>query len=288
MTMIDVRGLSVRSGKRTILNMGNLQFHSKTVYGIVGPNGSGKSTFLKTLCGIIENYEGDIRVDGSEAKKFHKRNARIIGSLIENPSFYPYSTPSGFIKYQIEMRTGKKVESSAQVNEIINMIGLDEKKDEMIRRLSTGELKRLGIGSAICGNPKIILLDEPTDNLDQIGKEKVEQIVNELASEEDTIVMVASHDIQFVNAVCNEIIFLKKGEVAFRYEKENDLTEVIVDGKCELLSNFPNKVEIEGNKITLRGNINDFMEFAVKNGIKIMEINRKNVLVENYKKIFGN
>mgnify|MGYP001626428667 CR=1 FL=1 len=236
MTMIDVRGLSVRSGRRTILNMGNLQFHSKTVYGIVGPNGSGKSTFLKTLCGI----------------------------------------------------TWKKVESSAQLNEIIHRIGLDEKKDEMIRRLSTGELKRLGIGSAICGNPKIILLDEPTDNLDQIGKEKVEQIVNELGSEEDTIVMVASHDIQFVNAVCNEIIFLKKGEVAFRYEKENDLTEVIVDGKCELPSNFSNKVEIEGNKITLRGNINDFMEFAVKNGIKIMEINRKNVLVENYKKIFGN
>ncbi|MCL4345321.1 MAG: ABC transporter ATP-binding protein [Candidatus Thermoplasmatota archaeon] len=290
MTEIDIKNLKVKAGGRNIVDIEQIHFRSPYTYGILGPNGSGKSTLLKAICGILNNYEGSIRMNGHEIRQEHNEIAKITGSLIENPSFYPYSTPAEFVRYTWEMRTGMKIKDDFGIDEIMDMVNMRGKMDSMMRTFSTGELKRTGVAGAIAGNPECILLDEPTDNVDLIGRDLIAGSVNSIRAEGNKLLIIASHDVSFLEKVCDTVIFLKDGKVQKTVKiSETQLTNIIIEDTPMMngLENQLNMISISGVKVTVSGDINPFLNYASANNIRIREIIKINVLDEEYRKIFS-
>ncbi|MGP6220412.1 ATP-binding cassette domain-containing protein [Caldiplasma sukawensis] len=291
MTLIKISHLKYRVGGKNILTINNLEIKSPTVLAIIGPNGSGKSTFLKLISGIIETGEGSIDIFFEDGKSDFIQRKMRIGSLIENPPFYPYITPEQFIKFTIEMRNGKVMKNDSMISEILQTIGMSEKGDKKMGTFSTGELKRIGIGLAICASPYIILLDEPTENLDPLGKQMVADVISSIKGEKkDKIVILTSHDLEFAGKVCNEAIFLKKGEIVKRINidksKEYEL-KFESEEEVERFSKF-NGVRKKGNSLLVKGEIEEIMGFANENSIKIKDIEKKDILQNMYFEIYKN
>ena len=289
MTIISVENLKIRAGEKNIVDIDQLKFESPYVYGILGPNGSGKSTLLKAICGVEGSHNGIIEMDDKDVMAQHEYVSSNTGSLIESPTFYPYSTPLEFIGYVSEMRNGKRTREGDTLNEIISMVNLGEKKNQMMKYFSTGELKRIGIAAAIAGDPKCVILDEPTDNIDLIGKDLITGIIKKM-KEKGKLVIIASHDVELLQNVCDEIIFLKEGKIAEIVNVKEELVYFIkIKGtfdKSRLdLSDL--SVKIEGDQIRFRGDFNQILKRIVNLDLQIEEINLKNVLDQEYRKIFS-
>ncbi len=290
MIRLEINTLDFMAGKKNILDLGRVEFSTPSIYGVVGPNGSGKSTLLKAICGIIENYSGNININGLSTKDSHSKIAEIMGSLIETPTFYPYSTPLQFLRYNIEMRTGKKITSVNDVNLLLEKVGLSLKGAQKTSTLSTGELKRLGIASAFAGDPFIVLLDEPTENLDPLGKEMIKEFLTEWAEKDDRMVILTSHDISFLEQVCKKVIFLKKGKIAGEMDIHGGKNITLFLESKEDSENIPmdfNIVKKGEGYVTIEGNITPFLKYAEGKNIIIKDIVRESPLKEKYMEIFS-
>lgn len=291
MTLVKISDLRYRRGNRNILSINKLEIRSPTVLGVIGPNGSGKSTFLKLISGILECGDGNIDIFFENAKSDYIERKMRIGSLIENPPFYPYVTPKQIIKFIIEMRTGKIMKNNSIVSEILQIIGMNEKGDKKMGTFSTGELKRIGIGLAICGSSDIILLDEPTENLDPLGKQMVEDVIHSIKrGGKEKIVILTSHDLEFAGKVCDEVIFLKKGEIVRRTNIDKSKEYELKFENEEYMEKFSNfhGASKKGNSLLIKGKIDEILEFAEQNSIKIKDIEKKDALQNMYFEIYKN
>ena len=289
MNIIKIQSLNLEFGRKGILKIDSVEFKSPRIYGIIGPNGSGKSTLLKVLCGIIENYSGNVSINGKNIKESRIECSSIMGSLIENPFFYPYSSPLEFMKYMIEMKTGRKEKSEENAMSLLAMIHIADKRNQMIRTLSTGELKRLGISSALAGNPGIILLDEPTENLDVIGKELIVKILRETMLTGNRIILVTSHDSGFMEQICDEVIFLKDGVPVYSMEldhKEKIKVHFLDINEARKIPDKFNVIERGSDYIIIEGDPNPFINYVATNNIKIRNFNKKSDLNDKYREIF--
>lgn len=288
MTIIEMKNVRLMSGNKYILDIEKIEFKSPNVYGILGPNGSGKSTLLKTICGIERKYKGSIEIDQKNVILYHNYVSSVTGSIIENPSLYVYSTPEEFIGYVSEMRRGKKIDKSEEIEMLIGMLNLREKKDQIMKNFSTGEIKRVGIAAAIAGDPKCIILDEPTDNLDVIGKDLIVNIVKNLR-EQNKLVIIASHDVDFLNKVCDQVIFLREGRVV-ETVNVNDAKTLLIKLKdlrdLEKIS-LTGILTKDGNTLTFNGDVNNLLVEITKMNIEIENIDFKNKLDEKYREIFS-
>ncbi len=290
MIEISVDSLLVKAGRKTLLKIDHLVLSSSNIYGIVGPNGSGKSTFLKVLSGVTDSYSGNIGINGLNLRVNKLSLSKKMGNLIENPSFYPYSTPMEYITFQAEMRSGRKMENLKQPEDILLKVGLSAKKNERIGVFSTGELKRLGIASAFVGDPEIILLDEPTENLDIFGKDLIHDLLNEYVKLENKILIVTSHDLPFVEKVCNEIFFLKNGYMSGPMELKIITRTTVYFHENITEKTIPvelNVIHRGENFLTVMGDFNLLLDYALKNGLRIKKIETDNPLSKKYKEIFS-
>ena len=183
-----------------------------SIIGIVGPNGSGKSTLLKIISGCIDDFEGSSFVDGIDIVENHKVCARKIGALIENPWLYSYVNSYEMLEIAYKLRMGVPG-TREEIENNLKTLGLFSKKDIPLRDLSSGEKKRLSIGLAVVGSPDIIILGEPTDNMDAKGVDMFGKLIDQLKSEKERLIIVTSHDLNIIGKICNRIIFIVGGEI---------------------------------------------------------------------------
>lgn len=212
MTEIEVKNLCKTINKNMVLDNINLHMVSGQVYGFQGINGSGKTMFMRALIGLIHPTSGKILINQKELGK-DMDFPKSIGFLLENPTFLDmYSGPDN-----LRLLAGVDNNISAdminkEIDSLIEEVGLKSAGNKKYKKYSLGMKQRLGIAAAVLGNPDIVVLDEPTNALDDDGKDMVKHIVK-MQKERGALVIISCHEMQTLEELSDEIVRLKEGRI---------------------------------------------------------------------------
>ncbi|MED4702475.1 ATP-binding cassette domain-containing protein [Bacillus velezensis] len=218
---IKVESVNKVIKKNIVLNNINLSMKKGMIYGFRGPNGSGKTMLFRVLSGLVKPSEGKVIIDG---KELHKNISfpESIGILIEYPGFIPEYT--GFANLKLLSMIQNKI-NDHEVSAVISRVGLDPNDKRKFRKYSLGMKQRLGIAQAIMENPELLILDEPTNALDEEAVKTVHQLLLSLKNEGKTI-LVASHDRETLQKISDIIYDIESGKIVKKTmidkEKKND------------------------------------------------------------------
>lgn len=212
MTEIEVKNLCKTINKNMVLDNINLHMVSGQVYGFQGINGSGKTMLMRALIGLIHPTSGTILIDQKELGK-DMDFPKSIGFLLENPTFLDmYSGPDN-----LRLLAGVDNNISAdminkEIDSLIEEVGLKSARNKKYKKYSLGMKQKLGIAAAVLGNPDIVVLDEPTNALDDDGKDMVKRIVK-MQKERGALVIISCHEMQTLEELSDEIVRLKEGRI---------------------------------------------------------------------------
>ena len=205
MTILTVQNLSKNYGSIKALKGISFSVPQGAVFGILGPNGSGKTTLLGIILSILKPSGGGYKLFDEVPKDDHRKK---MGTLLETPNFYHYLSAVQNLKIAAAIK-GHGVEDIDRVLEIVN---LTERKYSPFSTFSLGMKQRLAIGSALLGNPDVLVFDEPTNGLDPVGIAEIRSLIKKLAQQGKTIIM-ASHMLDEVEKVCTHVAILKQGNL---------------------------------------------------------------------------
>lgn len=198
--VIDVSNVTKKFGDSTVLWNINIQFEEGKIYGIVGRNGSGKTVLFKLIIGYMRPSDGQVRVYGKEVGK-DKDFAEEIGVIIENPGFLKGYTGYKNLEYLAGIR---KVIGKKEIRDSMERVGLDPDSRKKVGKYSTGMKQRLAVAQAIMEDPRILILDEPMNGLDDQGVEDIRKMLLQLKEEGKTI-LLASHNREDIETLCDEV-----------------------------------------------------------------------------------
>lgn len=205
--VVEISNLKKYINGNCILNDINIQFEKGKIYGIVGRNGSGKSIMFKIMCGFINPSEGQIKVFDKIIDNGEFPNN--TGIIIESPGFLPqYSA----LKNLSIIASIKNKISEKDIKDTLSLVGLNPLDKRPVKKYSLGMKQRLGIAQAIMENPKLLILDEPMNGLDSEGINSIRNILLDYKSKGITIIL-ASHNEDDINILCDEIITLENGSI---------------------------------------------------------------------------
>ena len=212
--MITVEHLTKRYGDFTAVDDLSFEIGEGHVYGFLGPNGAGKSTTMNMMTGCLSATEGSIRIDGYDIFEQPQQAKKRIGYLPEHPPLYLAETPVEYLTFVGEAKGLRRQELNRKIQEVLSLTKLDPMKNRRISALSKGYQQRVGIAQALLGDPKIIILDEPTVGLDPIQIIEIRDLIKELG--QTHTVIFSSHILSEVQAICDQILMIAHGKlVAF-------------------------------------------------------------------------
>ncbi len=209
--MIEVKNVTKKYGKAVAVD--NISFNIKEgeIVGLLGPNGAGKSTTMNMLTGFIEQTEGEILINGYDILKKPKKAKKEIGYMPEGVPLYTDLTVKEFVTYMAEIKKVNKKEKKQKVQEIIEKTGLKEVQNKLTKNLSRGYKQRVSMAGALVGEPKILILDEPTVGLDPKQITEIRNLIKELGKTHTII--LSSHILSEVSQICNKVIIINKGKI---------------------------------------------------------------------------
>lgn len=208
MTQIKIDNVTKRIRKHVVLDSITIEMCGGRVYGLQGINGSGKTMLMRTIIGLIRPTEGSVSIDGKALGR-ELDFPESIGFLLENPAFL--GRYSGFDNLKMLASIKNKI-SSGQIRKSLQMAGLNPDDKKKYRKYSLGMKQRLGIAAAIMEEPDIVILDEPTNALDEKGVELVKNILLQ-QKERGALVIVSCHDIGILKEMSDEIFKMDEGKV---------------------------------------------------------------------------
>lgn len=212
--MIEISHLTKRYGEHLAVSDLSFTVDSGQIYGFLGSNGAGKSTTMNIITGCLSATEGSVRIDGHDIFEEPNQAKKLIGYLPEQPPLYMNETPEEYLRFVGEAKGLRGGELERQIDEVISQTGIKEVAHRRISALSKGYKQRVGIAQALLGNPKVIILDEPTVGLDPIQIIEIRDLIKELG--QTHTVIFSSHILSEVQTICDQIIMIAKGKlVAF-------------------------------------------------------------------------
>ena len=203
--ILSIQNISKSYGPIQALKNVSFDVPEGCVFGVLGPNGSGKTTLLGIILDVLIAKSGSYSWFGGMS---HDAARRQIGALLETPNFYHYL--SAFNNLEITSAISKRGKDDR--DRVLKQVGLFERKDSKFHTFSLGMKQRLAIGAALLGNPKVLVLDEPTNGLDPVGIAEIRELIRKLNSEGLTII-IASHLLDEIEKVCTHVAILKKGDL---------------------------------------------------------------------------
>ena len=199
-----------RFGRIQAVDHLSLQVEPGHMAGFLGPNGAGKSTTLYMIPRLVRPTSGRIRLFGVDIWKDYKQAIRSVGITVESPAFYEYL--SGRKNLELAARLLENV-SAREIDEILERIGLAERQHDRVRVYSTGMKQRLGIGRALLGRPRLLILDEPTNGMDPEGTHEVLSFLREKVRQEGLTLFVSSHLMSEVEEFCDTVFVINRGRL---------------------------------------------------------------------------
>ena len=208
------------------------------VYGFLGPNGAGKSTTMNIITGCLSATSGQVTIDGHDIFEEPKEAKRAIGYLPEIPPLYMDMTVAEYLKFVAELKKIEKKKRKEMINDAMEMTGVSDVSERLIKNLSKGYRQRVGFAQAVLGYPQIIILDEPTVGLDPKQIIEIRELIKKLG--ENHTVILSSHILTEISAVCDHVFIISKGKLVASDATENLInlmsTEQNIDiiAKCEI------------------------------------------------------
>lgn len=223
--MIEVSHLTKQYGNHLAVDDVSFTVADGQICGLLGPNGAGKSTIMNILTGYLSATSGQVTVAGHPLPEEADTAKACVGYLPEQPPLYPEMTVQEYLTFAAELKGVKKAERKEQVCRAARRTGLETVLPRLIRSLSKGYKQRVGIAQALLGSPRLIILDEPTVGLDPAQVIEIRKLIRELGRAHTVI--LSSHILSEVQAVCQQILILSKGHLA----AAGSLEELTADGK---------------------------------------------------------
>ena len=209
--MLEIENLTKRDGQHTVVD--NLSFRCAPgeVLGFLGPNGAGKSTTMKMVTGFVPPSAGRVSVCGLDIDQASVEARRCIGYLPEGAPCYPEMTPSSFLEFIADIRGLTRAERKTRLDSVIEALHLGPVLNQSIDTLSKGFKRRVGLAQAILHDPKVLILDEPTDGLDPNQKHEVRELIRSMAA--NKLIVLSTHILEEVEAVCTRAIIIANGSI---------------------------------------------------------------------------
>jgi ABC-type Mn2+/Zn2+ transport system ATPase subunit len=211
---IEVKNLKVKIGDQVIIKNISFKIPEKTITALIGPNGAGKSVLLKTILGLYE-YEGEIKIFGEN----HLKMLNIIGYV---PQFYSIDPSLPLTVYEFLKMSNS---DDKKINQVLEEVYIDDLKDKQLRYLSGGQVERVLFARTLLNDSKILLLDEPTSEIDIAGKKEFYEIIKHLNKEKGVTILITSHEITIVHTFAQRVLCLNRslvcdGEVSLLFNEE--------------------------------------------------------------------
>ena len=233
MAMIEVEGLTKKYRDRVAIDALSFTIGEGKIVGFLGPNGAGKSTTMKILTGFMPATEGKARVAGFDVFEKPIEAKRQIGYLPETPPLYPELTVRGFLQFVAEIKGVPRGQVKSEIDRVAKGTGVTSELDRLNSALSKGYRQRVGIAQALIGNPKLLILDEPTEGLDPRQRNEVLQLIKGLAGQHT--VVLSTHILAEVKTICEQVLIIHRGKIvadesmaAITGGRENGLEEKFI------------------------------------------------------------
>ena len=217
MEILTVENLSKNYGSIKALKNVSFSVPKGTVFGILGPNGSGKTTLLGIVMDVLKATSGGYKIFGEIPTNQRRKQ---MGTLLETPNFYHYLTAVQNLKIAASI----KEHGHEDIERVLEIVNLTARKNSNFNTYSLGMKQRLAIGSALLGNPDVLVFDEPTNGLDPVGIAEIRELIKKLSQQGKTIIM-ASHLLDEVEKVCTHVAILKQGTLI----THGDVNEILIN-----------------------------------------------------------
>ena len=217
--MIEVKNVTKKFGNFTAVDNITFTVNDGEIVGFLGPNGAGKSTTMNMITGFTEPTEGTIIIDGYDIQKKPLKAKKCIGYMPEGVPLYSELTVKEFVTYMAELKGMPRNEKKEKVNEVLEETGLTDVSKKLIRNLSRGYRQRVSLAGALIGDPKVIILDEPTVGLDPRQIADIRKLIKDLGKKHTVI--LSSHILSEVSQICEKVIIINKGKIVAIDTPEN-------------------------------------------------------------------
>lgn len=220
--IMDVKNVSKKIKKRNIIENMSFTIEKGEICGFVGPNGAGKTTMIRLITGLIRPNKGEILINGVDVTKDRRGALLNLGAIVEAPIFFNYMTGRGILKNLVRLHPNiPKEERVKRVEEVLKIVNLENRGDDVVSTYSLGMKQRLGIAQALLGNPEIIILDEPANGLDPIGMRDLREIIIKLNREFGITFLVSSHLLDELQKICSKFLIINEGKLKFNGSAEH-------------------------------------------------------------------
>lgn len=217
--MIQVENLTKKYGDHLAVDNISFAVEKGEILGFLGPNGAGKSTVMNIITGYISATDGTVKVDGYDILEEPEKVKSRIGYLPELPPLYGDMTVIEYLNFVSDIKGVGKEERQEDIKQVMDLVGIDNVKGRLINNLSKGYRQRVGLAQAILGNPEVLILDEPTVGLDPKQIIEIRNLIKDLGKEHTVI--LSSHILPEVSAVCDRVIIIDKGKIVASDTPEN-------------------------------------------------------------------
>ena len=208
--VVSATGLTKRYGDLVAVDAIDLQVRAGDVYGLLGPNGAGKTTFMRMLFGLVRPDRGTIEVEGIPVQPVPVRALGGVAGFVETPRFYPYLSGRKNLELLAKLDGG----GGDRINEVLDVVELSDRAGSKLREYSYGMVQRLGVAASLMREPRLLVLDEPTNGLDPAGIRDMRALIQRLADSGLTV-LLSSHHMDEVDEMCTRVAIMRRGQLAF-------------------------------------------------------------------------
>jgi ABC-2 type transport system ATP-binding protein len=279
--VVELKNVTKTIRGKKIIDELSFEVMEGEVFGFLGPNGAGKTTTIRMMVGLVGITSGEITICGKNIEKDFENAIQHVGAIVENPELYKFLT--GYENLQQAARLTKGI-TKEKIDEIIELVGLKDRIHDKVKSYSLGMRQRLGIAQCLLHDPKVLILDEPTNGLDPAGIREIRDYLRRLAHEKELAVIVSSHLLSEMEMMCDRIAIIQKGKLIDVQKVRNEIEAnqksyafVVDNGKkaLELLKAKSYKAINRHDTIELvleKKQVPKVISMFVENGILIYEV----------------
>lgn len=295
--LLEVNKINKYFGKKQVLKDVSFSIDEGEILGFIGPNGAGKTTTIKLILGLQRIGSGNITINGYDVVKEFSKAIEYVGAIVESPDMYMYL--SGRKNLEMIARMYKGI-TKERIDEVIKLVGLEGRINDKVSKYSLGMRQRLGIAASLIHNPKLLILDEPTNGLDPEGIKELRSLLKSLAKKENIGILISSHNLSELESFCTDVCIIKNGEIiestSVKEAKKTDDTSYLVTlNKTEGIDKYLNKEDSIVDKNTIRvykgkKEVSKFIKLLLDNDYEIYEFKLETLTLEDafLKKAGGN
>ena len=295
-TVLSINNITKTFGSRTAVNNVSFEIKKGEIYGLIGQNGAGKTTIIRIITGLCKPTSGTVYICGQNVQTHFQKAIINVGAIIENPELYSYMSGIDNLKYFASLYPNISIN---KINEIVSLMGMQNRINDKVKNYSLGMKQRVGIAQALLHDPKLLILDEPTNGLDPNGIKEMRILLKRLAKEKGIAILISSHILSEMELICDKVGIIDNGMII--ENKTIDELQHSINSKLQIsikvdYPNYAGKVLYEnykgspifciGNRVVIEAtekDIPDITMLLTKKGLSIYGISS---VTKNLEEIF--